>query len=103
MKLVFQYVLELVFGKKFFIIGEVYIWVKECFDLLLLRGSYLNFFVKCIIFLDISRKSCQKIRVVGKIINFIFNYIMVYDGFRFEDLMEVCVEFIVWDYYKLIN
>ena len=35
-----------VIGKKLPTTGEVHIWVKECLDLPLLRGSHLNSFVK---------------------------------------------------------
>ncbi|XP_005379834.1 PREDICTED: synaptotagmin-like protein 2 isoform X9 [Chinchilla lanigera] len=103
MKLALQYVPEPVPGKKLPTTGEVHIWVKECFDLPLLRGSHLNSFVKCTILPDTSRKSRQKTRAVGKTNNPIFNHTMVYDGFRPEDLMEACVELTVWDHYKLTN
>ncbi|KAL4696719.1 hypothetical protein H8959_002417 [Pygathrix nigripes] len=49
MKLALQYVPEPVPGKKLPTTGEVHIWVKECLDLPLLRGSHLNSFVKCTI------------------------------------------------------
>ncbi|XP_027296285.1 synaptotagmin-like protein 2 isoform X2 [Cricetulus griseus] len=103
MKLALQYVPEPSPGKKLPTTGEVHIWVKECFDLPLLRGSHLNSFVKCTILPDTSRKSRQKTRAVGKTTNPIFNHTMVYDGFRPEDLMEACVELTVWDHYKLTN
>ncbi|XP_023572390.1 synaptotagmin-like protein 2 isoform X2 [Octodon degus] len=103
MKLALQYVPEPLPGKKLPTTGEVHIWVKECFDLPLLRGSHLNSFVKCTILPDTSRKSRQKTRAVGKTNNPIFNHTMVYDGFRPEDLMEACVELTVWDHYKLTN
>ncbi|KAL0629839.1 Synaptotagmin-like protein 2 [Plecturocebus cupreus] len=103
MKLALQYVPEPVPGKKLPTTGEVHIWVKECLDLPLLRGSDLNSFVKCTILPDTSRKSRQKTRAVGKTTNPIFNHTMVYDGFRPEDLMEACVELTVWDHYKLTN
>ncbi|XP_009422157.4 synaptotagmin-like protein 2 isoform X16 [Pan troglodytes] len=103
MKLALQYVPEPVPGKKLPTTGEVHIWVKECLDLPLLRGSHLNSFVKCTILPDTSRKSRQKTRAVGKTTNPIFNHTMVYDGFRPEDLMEACVELTVWDHYKLTN
>ncbi|ELK36134.1 Synaptotagmin-like protein 2 [Myotis davidii] len=79
------------------------IWVKECLDLPMLRGSHLNSFVKCIILPDTSRKSRQRTRAVGKTTNPVFNHTMVYDGFRPEDLTEACVELTVWDHYKLTN
>ncbi|XP_021102838.1 synaptotagmin-like protein 2 isoform X2 [Heterocephalus glaber] len=103
MKLALQYVPEPIPGKKLPTTGEVHIWVKECFDLPLLRGSHLNSFVKCTILPDTSRKSRQKTRAVGKTNNPVFNHTMVYDGFRPEDLMEACVELTVWDHYKLTN
>ncbi|XP_008842387.1 synaptotagmin-like protein 2 isoform X10 [Nannospalax galili] len=103
MKLALQYVPEPAPGKKLPTTGEVHIWVKECLDLPLLRGSQLNSFVKCTILPDTSRKSRQKTRAVGKTTNPIFNHTMVYDGFRPEDLMEACVELTVWDHYKLTN
>ncbi|XP_073937770.1 synaptotagmin-like protein 2 isoform X2 [Castor canadensis] len=103
MKLALQYVPEPIPGKKLPTTGEVHIWVKECLDLPLLRGSHLNSFVKCTILPDTSRKSRQKTRAVGKTTNPIFNHTMVYDGFRPEDLMEACVELTVWDHHKLTN
>ncbi|XP_029335458.1 synaptotagmin-like protein 2 isoform X2 [Mus caroli] len=103
MKLALQYVPEPSPGKKLPTTGEVHIWVKECLDLPLLRGSHLNSFVKCTILPDTSRKSRQKTRAVGKTTNPVFNHTMVYDGFRPEDLMEACVELTVWDHYKLTN
>ncbi|XP_057409174.1 synaptotagmin-like protein 2 isoform X14 [Balaenoptera acutorostrata] len=103
MKLALQYVPEPMPGKKLPTTGEVHIWVKECLDLPLLRGSHLNSFVKCTILPDTSRKSRQKTRAVGKTTNPVFNHTMVYDGFRPEDLTEACVELTVWDHYKLSN
>ncbi|XP_068410972.1 synaptotagmin-like protein 2 isoform X2 [Eschrichtius robustus] len=103
MKLALQYVPEPMPGKKLPTTGEVHIWVKECLDLPLLRGSHLNSFVKCTILPDTSRKSRQKTRAVGKTPNPVFNHTMVYDGFRPEDLTEACVELTVWDHYKLSN
>ncbi|XP_045674263.1 synaptotagmin-like protein 2 isoform X3 [Phyllostomus hastatus] len=103
MKLALQYVPEPIPGKKLPTTGEVHIWVKECLDLPMLRGSHLNSFVKCTILPDTSRKSRQKTRAVGKTTNPVFNHTMVYDGFRPEDLTEACVELTVWDHYKLTN
>ncbi|XP_076403238.1 synaptotagmin-like protein 2 isoform X15 [Peromyscus maniculatus bairdii] len=103
MKLALQYVPEPSPGKKLPTTGEVHIWVKECLDLPLLRGSHLSSFVKCTILPDTSRKSRQKTRAVGKTTNPVFNHTMVYDGFRPEDLNEACVELTVWDHYKLTN
>ncbi|XP_027984304.2 synaptotagmin-like protein 2 isoform X2 [Eptesicus fuscus] len=103
MKLALQYVPEPIPGKKLSTTGEVHIWVKECLDLPMLRGSHLNSFVKCIILPDTSRKSRQRTRAVGKTTNPVFNHTMVYDGFRPEDLTEACVELTVWDHYKLTN
>ncbi|KAM5317416.1 synaptotagmin-like protein 2 isoform 2-T6 [Glossophaga mutica] len=103
MKLALQYVPEPMPGKKLPTTGEVHIWVKECLDLPMLRGSHLNSFVKCTILPDTSRKSRQKTRAVGKTTNPVFNHTMVYDGFRPEDLTEACVELTVWDHYKLTN
>ncbi|XP_075402513.1 synaptotagmin-like protein 2 isoform X1 [Tenrec ecaudatus] len=103
MKLALQYVPEPSPGKKLPTTGEVHIWVKECLDLPVLRGSHLNSFVKCTILPDTSRKSRQKTRAVGKTNSPVFNHTMVYDGFRPEDLTEACVELTVWDHYKLTN
>ncbi|XP_037378965.1 synaptotagmin-like protein 2 isoform X2 [Talpa occidentalis] len=103
MKLALQYIPEPNPGKKFPATGEVHIWVKECLDLPLLRGSHLNSFVKCTILPDTSRKSRQKTRAVGRTTNPVFNHTMVYDGFRPEDLMEACIELTVWDHYKLTS
>ncbi|XP_042544449.1 synaptotagmin-like protein 2 isoform X10 [Dipodomys spectabilis] len=103
MKLALQYVPEPTPGKKLHSTGEVHIWVKECLELPLLRGSHLNSFVRCTILPDTSRKSRQKTRAVGKTTNPVFNHTMVYDGFRPEDLKEACVELTVWDHYKLTN
>ncbi|XP_057604651.1 synaptotagmin-like protein 2 isoform X3 [Hippopotamus amphibius kiboko] len=103
MKLALQYVPEPMPGKKIPTTGEVHIWVKECLDLPLLRGSHLNSFVKCTILPDTSRKSRQRTRAVGKTTNPVFNHTMVYDGFRPEDLTEACVELTVWDHYKFTN
>ncbi|XP_032344693.1 synaptotagmin-like protein 2 isoform X12 [Camelus ferus] len=103
MKLALQYVPEPAPGKKLPTTGEVHIWVKECLDLPLLRGSHLNSFVKCTILPDTSRKSRQKTRAVGKTASPVFNHTMVYDGFRPEDLTEACIELTVWDHYKLTN
>ncbi|KAM4846836.1 synaptotagmin-like protein 2 isoform 2-T2 [Thomomys bottae] len=103
MKLALQYVPEPTPGKKLHTTGEVHIWVKECLELPLLRGSHLNSFVRCTILPDTSRKSRQKTRAVGKTTNPVFNHTMVYDGFRPEDLREACVELTVWDHYKLTN
>ncbi|XP_051004864.1 synaptotagmin-like protein 2 [Acomys russatus] len=103
MKLALQYIPEPTPGKKLPTTGEVHIWVKECLELPLLRGSHLNSFVKCTILPDTSRKSRQKTRAVGKTTNPVFNHTMVYDGFRPEDLTEACVELTVWDHYKLTN
>nr|XP_058162105.1 synaptotagmin-like protein 2 isoform X13 [Dasypus novemcinctus] len=103
MKLALQYVPEPIPGKKLSTTGEVHIWVKECLDLPLLRGSHLNSFVKCTILPDTSRKCRQKTRAVGSTANPVFNHTMVYDGFRPEDLTEACVELTVWDHYKLTN
>ncbi|KAM7084436.1 synaptotagmin-like protein 2 isoform 12-T15 [Molossus nigricans] len=103
MKLALQYVPQPIPGKNLPTAGEVHIWVKECFDLPLLRGSHLNSFVKCTILPDTSKKSRQRTRAIGKTTNPVFNHTMVYDGFRPEDMMEACVELTVWDHYKLTN
>nr|KAF6325809.1 synaptotagmin like 2 [Myotis myotis] len=92
MKLALQYVPEPIPGKKLATTGEVHIWVKECLDLPMLRGSHLNPFVKCIILPDTSWKSHQRTRAVGKTSNPVFIHTMVYDGFRPEDLTEACIE-----------
>ncbi|NWT50054.1 SYTL2 protein, partial [Erythrocercus mccallii] len=103
MKLALQYVPHPIGGKKTLSTGEVHIWVKECHNLPLLRGSRLNSFIKCTILPDTSRKSRQKTRTVAKTINPVFNHTMVYDGFRPEDLKEACIELTVWDHNKLAN
>ncbi|XP_036114182.1 synaptotagmin-like protein 2 isoform X2 [Molossus molossus] len=103
MKLALQYVPQPIPGKNLPTAGEVHIWVKECLDLPLLRGSHLNSFVKCTILPDTSKKSRQRTRAIGKTTNPVFNHTMVYDGFRPEDMMEACVELTVWDHYKLTN
>ncbi|CAI9575968.1 unnamed protein product, partial [Staurois parvus] len=83
--------------------GEVYIWIKECLQLPMLRENKINSFVKCTVLPDTSRKSRQKTRTVDKTPNPIFNHTMVYDGFKEEDLREACVELTVWDHNKLSN
>ncbi|XP_069060076.1 synaptotagmin-like protein 2 isoform X14 [Pleurodeles waltl] len=83
--------------------GEVYIWVKSCSNLPVLRGNRINSFVKCTVLPDTSRKSRQKTRTVDKTVNPVFNHTMVYDGFRAEDLREACVELTVWDHNRLSN
>ncbi|RVE63872.1 hypothetical protein OJAV_G00140390 [Oryzias javanicus] len=83
--------------------GEVHIWVKDCKNLLPVRGSVINPFVKCTVLPDMSSKSRQKTRVVKKTANPLFNHTMVYDGFRPEDLREICVEITVWDQDHLKN
>ncbi|NXV06551.1 SYTL2 protein, partial [Cettia cetti] len=103
MKLALQYVPHPTGGKKTLSTGEVHIWVKECHNLPLLRGSRLNSFIKCTILPDTSRKSRQKTRTVAKTTNPVFNHTMVYDGFRPEDLKEACIELTVWDHNKLAN
>ncbi|NXQ24699.1 SYTL2 protein, partial [Alaudala cheleensis] len=103
MKLALQYVPHPIGGKKTLSTGEVHIWVKECHNLPLLKGSRLNSFIKCTILPDTSRKSRQKTRTVAKTTNPIFNHTMVYDGFRPEDLKEACIELTVWDHNKLAN
>ncbi|KAM4905057.1 synaptotagmin-like protein 2 [Sylvia borin] len=103
MKLALKYVPHPIGGKKTLSTGEVHIWVKECHNLPLLRGSRLNSFIKCTILPDTSRKSRQKTRTVAKTTNPVFNHTMVYDGFRPEDLKEACIELTVWDHNKLAN
>ncbi|NWU37055.1 SYTL2 protein, partial [Hylia prasina] len=103
MKLALQYVPHPIGGKRTVSTGEVHIWVKECHNLPLLRGSRLNSFIKCTILPDTSRKSRQKTRTVAKTTNPVFNHTMVYDGFRPEDLKEACIELTVWDHNKLAN
>ncbi|XP_066506808.1 synaptotagmin-like protein 2 isoform X2 [Hoplias malabaricus] len=82
--------------------GEVQIWVKECKDLPARRGT-MDPFVKCTVLPDTNRKGRQKTRVVKKTANPVFNHIMVYDGFRAEDLKEACAELTVWDHDRLSN
>ncbi|XP_074839793.1 synaptotagmin-like protein 2 isoform X8 [Carettochelys insculpta] len=102
-KLALRYVPQPVGGNKTLSTGEVHIWVKECNDLPILRGSSLNSFVKCTVLPDTSRKSRQKTRAVAKTTNPVFNHTMVYDGFRPDDLKEACIELTVWDHNKLAN
>ncbi|XP_048349199.1 synaptotagmin-like protein 2 isoform X1 [Sphaerodactylus townsendi] len=102
-KLSLQYIPQPDGGKKPSATGEVHIWVKECHDLPLLKGNKLNTFVKCTVLPDTSRKSRQKTRAVAKATNPVFNHTMVYDGFKFEDLKEACVELTVWDHKQLVN
>ncbi|KAM5180384.1 synaptotagmin-like protein 2 isoform 6-T6 [Mantella aurantiaca] len=83
--------------------GEVYIWIKDCLQLPMLRENKINSFVKCTVLPDTSRKSRQKTRTVDKTPNPIFNHTMVYDGFKEEDLREACVELTVWDHNRLSN
>ncbi|KAJ8257012.1 hypothetical protein COCON_G00191640 [Conger conger] len=78
--------------------GEVHIWVKDCKDLPITRGTSVNPFVRCFVLPDTSRKSRQKTRILKKTQNPAFNHTMVYDGFKAEDLPEACVELTVWDY-----
>ncbi|XP_056592162.1 synaptotagmin-like protein 2 isoform X2 [Triplophysa dalaica] len=82
--------------------GEVQIWVKECKNLPISRGS-IDPFVKCTILPDTTRKSHQKTRVLKKACNPEFNHTMVYEGFKPEDLKEACVELTVWDHDRLHN
>uniref|UniRef100_A0A3P9KJ64 Synaptotagmin-like protein 1 n=1 Tax=Oryzias latipes TaxID=8090 RepID=A0A3P9KJ64_ORYLA len=83
--------------------GEVQIWVKDCKNLLPVRGSMINPFVKCTVLPDMSSKSRQKTRVVKRTVNPMFNHTMVYEGFRPDDLREICVEITVWDQDHLKN
>eukprot|EP00062_Callorhinchus_milii_P001268 gi/632936137/ref/XP_007892518.1/ PREDICTED: synaptotagmin-like protein 2 [Callorhinchus milii] len=83
--------------------GEVHIWMKTAKDLLQLRTSGVDSFVKCYVLPDTSKKSYQKTRIVKKDANPIYNHTIVYDGFRTEDLREACVELTVWDHEKLTN
>ncbi|XP_032886571.1 synaptotagmin-like protein 2 isoform X5 [Amblyraja radiata] len=83
--------------------GEVHIWMKNARDLLQLRPSGVDSFVKCYVLPDTSKKSYQKTRIVKKDINPTYNHTIVYDGFRTEDLKEACVELTVWDHEKLSN
>ncbi|XP_030633955.1 synaptotagmin-like protein 2 [Chanos chanos] len=83
--------------------GEVHIWVKECKNLPLIRGTTIDPYVKCCVLPDTSRKSRQKTRVLKRTVNPVFNHTMVYDGFHTEDLKEACVELTVWDHDRLAN
>ncbi|XP_055370601.1 synaptotagmin-like protein 2 isoform X12 [Betta splendens] len=83
--------------------GEVQIWVKDGKNLPSDRGVTIDPFVKCTVLPDTSRKSRQKTRVVKRTANPMFNHTMVYNGFRPEDLREVCVELTVWDHDRLNN
>lgn len=70
-----------------------------------LKMPFISFLSLCCstVLPDTSRKSRQKTRVVKKTANPMFNHTMVYDGFRPEDLREVCVELTVWDHDRLNN
>ncbi|KAJ8378658.1 hypothetical protein AAFF_G00237820 [Aldrovandia affinis] len=83
--------------------GEVHIWVKDCKDLPVIRGTSIDPFVKCFVLPDTSRKSRQKTRVMKRTESPAFNHTMVYDGFRMEDLPEACVELTVWDHDRLAS
>ncbi|KAM6253790.1 synaptotagmin-like protein 2 [Porphyrio hochstetteri] len=83
--------------------GEVHIWVKDVKDLLQLRPSGVDSFVKCYVLPDTSKKSYQKTRVIKRDSNPVFNHTIVYDGFHTEDLKDACVELTVWDHEKLTN
>ncbi|XP_039940152.1 synaptotagmin-like protein 2 isoform X2 [Hirundo rustica] len=83
--------------------GEVHIWVKDVKDLLQLRPSGVDSFVKCYVLPDTSKKSYQKTRVIKRDTNPVFNHTIVYDGFHTEDLKDACVELTVWDHEKLTN
>ncbi|XP_009977168.1 PREDICTED: synaptotagmin-like protein 2 [Tauraco erythrolophus] len=83
--------------------GEVHIWVKDVKDLLQLRPSGVDAFVKCYVLPDTSKKSYQKTRVIKRDTNPVFNHTIVYDGFHTEDLKDACVELTVWDHEKLTN
>ncbi|XP_053564626.1 synaptotagmin-like protein 2 isoform X3 [Bombina bombina] len=103
MKLALKYIPEVSPGTKVPVTGEVHIWIKECYQLPMLRGNKINSFVKCTILPDTSRKSRQKTRTVDRTPNPVFNHTMVYDGFRYDDLGEACVELTVWDHNRLSN
>ncbi|XP_073473952.1 synaptotagmin-like protein 2 [Aquarana catesbeiana] len=90
-------------GTKPNLTGEVYISMKDCLQLPMLRGNKINSFVKCRVLPDTSRKSWQRTRTVDKTPNPYFNHTMVYDGFKEEDLREACVELTVWDHNRLSN
>ncbi|XP_009995437.1 PREDICTED: synaptotagmin-like protein 2 [Chaetura pelagica] len=83
--------------------GEVHIWVKDVKDLLQLRPSGVDSFVKCYVLPDTSKKSYQKTRVIKRDTNPVFNHTIVYDGFHTADLKDACVELTVWDHEKLTN
>ncbi|XP_032431671.1 synaptotagmin-like protein 2 isoform X2 [Xiphophorus hellerii] len=83
--------------------GELLIWVKDCKDLLPVRGVIINPFLKCTVLPDTSRKNQQKTRVVKRTANPLFNHTMMYDGFLSEDLGETCAEITVWDNNRLQN
>ncbi|XP_031586105.2 synaptotagmin-like protein 2 [Oreochromis aureus] len=83
--------------------AEVQIWVKDCKNLLPVRGLIIDSFVKCTLRPDTSQRSQQRTRVVTRTANPMFNHTMVYDGLRPEDLREVCIEITVWDHDQLDN
>ncbi|XP_043940295.1 synaptotagmin-like protein 1 [Protopterus annectens] len=78
--------------------GELHFWVKEGLSLIPIRTNGADSFVKCFILPDDRKSSRQKTRIVKKNLNPVFNHTMVFDGFRVEDLKEVCAEFTVWDH-----
>ncbi|KAJ8280100.1 hypothetical protein GJAV_G00050530 [Gymnothorax javanicus] len=98
MRLALRYLPDMSYGNKASNTGEVHIWVKDCKDLPIIRGTSINPFVKCSVLPDTSRKSRQKTRILKRTRNPAFNHTMVYDGFRTDDLQEACVELTLWDY-----
>ncbi|XP_069612834.1 synaptotagmin-like protein 1 isoform X2 [Ranitomeya imitator] len=77
--------------------GELHIWVKEAQQLVPHKAGNISSFVKCCVLPDDSPSNIQRTRVISRSLRPMYNHTMVYDGFRMEDLTEVCVEFTVWN------
>ncbi|KAG7471332.1 hypothetical protein MATL_G00123460 [Megalops atlanticus] len=103
MRLALRFLPQITYSNKTSNTGEVHIWIKDCKDLPIIRGTSIDPFVKCFVLPDTSRKSRQKTRVLKRTTDPAFNHTMVYDGFRTEDLPEACVELTVWDHDRLAN
>ncbi|XP_036392667.1 uncharacterized protein LOC118783085 isoform X2 [Megalops cyprinoides] len=103
MRLALRFLPQITYSNRTSDTGEVHIWIKDCKDLPIIRGTSVDPFVKCFVLPDTSRKSRQKTRVLKRTTGPAFNHTMVYDGFRTEDLPEACVELTVWDHDRLAN
>ncbi|KAJ8368309.1 hypothetical protein SKAU_G00083370 [Synaphobranchus kaupii] len=103
MRLALRFLPQMSYSNKLSNTGEVHIWVKDCKDLPIIRGTSINPSVKCFVLPDTSRKSRQKTRILKRTQTPAFNHTMVYDGFKAEDLREACVELTVWDHDHLAS